>query len=509
MSDAGDEFFETFESIHLSDFPTPTGLDDFFPDTAMRRELAAFAKEPMEERGHQDSTKPKYGEWSIHNVLGKGGMGRVYKADRELSLGSIAEPIVQVGALKIMNPKLMRKPESAAQFMNEMKHLNLLESPYVASFLDAGVDDSAPWYASKFIPGHELAKEIRTNGPLSEPLWMELAGNLIRAVRDAHRKGIVHRDIKPGNVIYMTGDRTFVLVDFGLAIVNSALGAKTVGFAEGTPFYMAREQYAGYFDKGTDIFALGLTLYMALTGKNPAEPANLPKRELSIAEKIVLGVEALEDWDIDWTDVSENHRRFLDPMLDLELDYRPDIEACFERLIEWQETGTCPNEGDGYSSNVVGADPGGFNQGPPDIMAYETFESEMLYQAMSSYENMSESHKSTPADWDGFEEELALLFEIRGVKGSSMAIVNQNGENLVIKFDRTRGYEVLVTLEGSKAIAFNSDLVDAGWLRRAGDALEMRVSGTNLNNMVGRTLALVLRTIRDDLKLNLEQIKVF
>lgn len=509
MAETGEEFFDEFEGTYLNDFPTLTGLDEFVPDTALRRELEDFAHERPAASGNSEVAKPKYGNWSIHDILGKGGMGRVYKAGRELGFGSIAEPIIQVGALKIMNPKLMRKPDSAIQFMNEMKHLNRLESPFVASFLDAGIDESAPWYASKFIPGHELAKEIKARGPLSEALWMDLAGNLLRAVRDAHRKGIVHRDIKPSNVIYMTDDRTFVLVDFGLAIVNSALGSKTIGFAEGTPFYMAPEQYEGHFDQSTDVFALGLTLLIALTGTNPAEPAGIRKNLLSDAEKFVLAVEAIRDMSIDWSSVSDNHKRFLEPMLHLDPARRPDIETCFETLLEWQETGICPTDFGDFPDDLMGADFEGFYQAPRDHLPDEYLVGEMLSRDIHFFEEIQELRAAEPSDWDGFAEELSLLFDIRGVKGSSMALVNQNGENLVMKFDRTRGYEVLVTLEGSKAVSFNSALVEAGWLRRTGNSLEMRVSGTNLNNMVSRTLALVLRTIREDLKLDLDRLKVF
>lgn len=517
-----EEFSSHFESTYVTNFEF--GSDEDF-DGLNGAELLELL------RRQADGENPKsFGEWRVLQSLGKGAMGLVYKAARDRDLQQFGKVLQQLSALKIINPAFLARDGYAEKFVKEISHLNKVDSPFVAAFVDAGIQDNAPWYAARFVEGSNLEQVLKAKNKLSLFDWRELTGNMLRALRTAHAVGVVHRDIKPSNIVYSDASGSFTLVDFGLAIISDSIGSKTIGHVEGTPFYMAPEQYMGKFDKRSDVFSLGVTLFEALAGFNPIIGRDELGGDINMGNAVLKGMEATNNLHIDWSVLKDDEAQFLKPMLARSINKRPTAQQCFDAFQEWVNSGVCPDYGwrPRPQSDIVHAarmpesdfDEPGFNQAAPEFRELATdftLNSMMRINSLESadeppeksYEDEAETLAKRNESWRTFEQDLQLLFDVRGVKNSSMAIVNKNGESLALAFTRTRGYEVLVTVSGSKAIAFNQQLLSAGWLRRGDSNLEMRVSGTNLNNMVTRTRDLVVRTIREDLQLDLNRIRIF
>ena len=517
-----EEFSSQFESDYVTNFVFDSN-DDFG---------GLNGSELLELLCRQaDGANPKsFGEWRVLQALGKGAMGLVYKAARDRDLLQFGKVIQQLSALKVINPAYLSRDGYAERFVKEIGHLNKVDSPFVAAFVDAGIQDDAPWYAARFVEGNNLEEILARREKLSAGDWRELASNMLRALRTAHSVGVVHRDIKPSNIVYSDASGSFTLVDFGLAIISDSIGSKTIGHVEGTAFYMALEQYLGKFDKKSDVFSLGVTLFEAAAGFNPIIGRSKLDATINMGNAILKGMEATKDFYADWSALTEDQIRFLQPMLMTDVSKRPTVQECFEAFQTWMNDGACPD----YDwkpkpqSDIVHSarmpesdfDEQGFNQAATEFRELATdftLNSMMRINSLESgdeppeesFESEAEALATQNDSWRAFEQDLQLLFDVRGVKDSSMAIVNNNGESLALSFTRTRGYEVLVTVSGSKAIAFNQQLLSAGWLRRVDSNLEMRVSGTNLNNMVTRTRDLVVRTIREDLQLDLNRIRIF
>jgi serine/threonine protein kinase len=216
----------------------------------------------------------RIGNWELVDRLGQGGFGTVLKAQKTLVNGDI-----QLAAIKLINPSQMAKdPNAARRFAHEYEMMKRLDSPYVSRLLDSGQEPLAIgsevlpllWFATELIPGENLHDEISQHGILDKAQWLELAHDLLTAAAETHEKGVVHKDIKPSNI--MRHARRSILVDFGIGSYVSVEdpgdeGAYTLGFC-------APEQIDGKIDATdfgyeVDIFASGSTLVYAATGLMP------------------------------------------------------------------------------------------------------------------------------------------------------------------------------------------------------------------------------------------------
>jgi hypothetical protein len=191
--------------------------------------------------------------------LGAGGMGRVY-------LGS--SPGGRAVAVKVVHPELARDPEFMERFRREVEAASSVSGVYTAPVVGAGPDDSPPWLATAYVPGPSLADLVRGAGPLPEDAVWRLAGGLTEALQAIHGRGLVHRDLKPGNILIAAdGPR---VIDFGIsrALHEAAItGTRTT---MGTPAYMSPEQAGGgEISPASDVFALGSVLAFAATGTAP------------------------------------------------------------------------------------------------------------------------------------------------------------------------------------------------------------------------------------------------
>src|SRR6266545_6564112 len=203
--------------------------------------------------------------YRIIGLVGHGGMGDVYRAD-DLKLG---QPV----ALKFLPEKLASEPAWIERFYAEVRHARGVSHPNVCRVYDVGEIEGRHFLSMEYVDGEELASLLRRIGRLPPDKAVEIARELCAGLAAAHDKGVLHRDLKPGNVM-IDGRGRAKITDFGLAVgVEDDKGGVEVS---GTPAYMAPEQLAG---KGasiqSDIYALGLVLYEIFTGRKVFEAATL------------------------------------------------------------------------------------------------------------------------------------------------------------------------------------------------------------------------------------------
>jgi WD40 repeat protein len=201
--------------------------------------------------------------FEIQRELGRGGMGIVFEA-REVSLNRMV-------ALKVINAHPLVSEHLMARFQTEVEAIARLDHPGVARIFSSGCHEGLLYFWMELVPGGNLAFRLR-RGPLGVREAAELARQLALAVAHAHERGVLHRDLKPGNVL-LTREGVPKVSDFGLAkLLETDDGQTQTGTLLGTPTYMAPEQATGRthdVGRATDVWALGVILYECLTGKTP------------------------------------------------------------------------------------------------------------------------------------------------------------------------------------------------------------------------------------------------
>src|SRR5262249_46837178 len=208
------------------------------------------------------------GPFQILAPIGKGGMGTVYLARDVRS--------EQLQALKVLTPKKARESERLlARFRREMEMCQRVAHPHIAWTCDVGVCQGVYYIAMEYIPGKSLYRIVSGEGPMEVSRAARLFGEIAVALDHAHHQGLIHRDLKPSNVQVTPNDHA-KLLDLGLAIMQGEnVASREVvggqGYVVGTMDYIAPEQTedAAGVDPRSDIYALGSTLYFALTGRPP------------------------------------------------------------------------------------------------------------------------------------------------------------------------------------------------------------------------------------------------
>jgi hypothetical protein len=209
----------------------------------------------------------------LQSRLGAGGMGRVYLA---------SSPGGRAVAVKVVHPELARDPEFMRRFRREVEAAEAVSGVYTAPVVGAGPDDSPPWLATAYVPGPSLAELVAGAGPLPEAAVWRLAGGLVEALQAIHGRGLVHRDLKPGNILIAAdGPR---VIDFGISRALHGIALTATHTTMGTPAYMSPEQAESReIGPASDVFSLGSVLAFAATGKAPFDGGDM----MSVIYRIV------------------------------------------------------------------------------------------------------------------------------------------------------------------------------------------------------------------------------
>src|SRR5215204_6070254 len=212
--------------------------------------------------------------YELRTLVGSGGMADVYLAADEV-LGREA-------ALKLLKARYAENEEFVERFRREAKSAAALSSPYIVPIFDRGETDDGTYYITmEYLPGGTLKERITATGALRPQAAMEVALQVAKALQTAHVRGVVHRDIKPRNILLADSDHVKV-ADFGIARAADATTISQTGDILGSAKYMAPEQAAGErVGPASDLYSLGVVLYEMLTGRVPFEvetPADVPIR---------------------------------------------------------------------------------------------------------------------------------------------------------------------------------------------------------------------------------------
>jgi serine/threonine protein kinase len=205
------------------------------------------------------------GRYRLRWLLGRGGMGAVWLAEDEALHRPVAvKQLVLSGSATDEERRAAR-----ARLLREARLAARVDHSGTVRVYDVAEDTSDPWIVMEALPGRTLQAALRDQGPLPVGLVTTVGLCLLDALRSTHRAGIVHRDVKPGNVQLCGGPRV-VLTDFGIASTAGDGSGASTGRIVGSPAYMSPEQaVGGEFEPASDLFSLGATLYAAVEGRSP------------------------------------------------------------------------------------------------------------------------------------------------------------------------------------------------------------------------------------------------
>ena len=213
------------------------------------------------------------GRYQVIEELGKGGMGRVYKV--------FDEKIKEKVALKLLKPEISADAQSIERFSNELRLARKISHRHVCRMFDLGEDRGTHYITMEYVPGEDLKSILRMMGQMSPGKAVLVARQICEGLTEAHRLGVVHRDLKPQNIM-IDRDGNVRIMDFGIARSLRVKGLTGAGVVVGTPEYMSPEQIEGQdVDSRSDVYSLGIILYEMMTGHVPFEGETF----LSIAVK--------------------------------------------------------------------------------------------------------------------------------------------------------------------------------------------------------------------------------
>jgi serine/threonine protein kinase len=229
-------------------------------------------------RGDQLGRGSIVGGYRIDGQISRGGMGIVYRAT------NVA--LNRIYALKVLTPELAEDDRFRERFKREMRIAASLHHPNVVAIHYAGEHEGLLFFVMDFVSGSDLRDLLKDTGAIEPHRAVDLLAQFASALDAAHERGLVHRDVKPANILITVanGEEHSYLTDFGIAKrFDTVSGLTAQGAVVGTVDYMAPEQISGgRTDARTDIYALGCVFFQMLTGRVPYERENSARRSLPL-----------------------------------------------------------------------------------------------------------------------------------------------------------------------------------------------------------------------------------
>ncbi|HQQ78956.1 MAG TPA: serine/threonine-protein kinase [Thermoanaerobaculia bacterium] len=236
--------------------------------------------QPVDDRG-REVARLLEGRYEVLGLLGRGGFAAVYQV-RNLRLQRLE-------ALKVVAGTHEESSEFRQRFEQEARVAASLEHPSILKVYDFGHDAGMLWYSMPFVDGPTLKAELARRGTFDEEAAARMAVSLLDALEYSHGRGVIHRDIKPDNILLDRRDRPY-LMDFGIAKTDDSLVKTQTGMVLGSPAYISPEQLRGErLDGRTDVYSLGATLFQAVAGTVPFRSdrmADLAERLVSDAPRL-------------------------------------------------------------------------------------------------------------------------------------------------------------------------------------------------------------------------------
>ena len=233
------------------------------------------------------------GGWRINGRLGEGGFGTVF----------LAEKGAQKAAIKVIRKEFVAEDDARARLATEAKVLSSLSDPSIGKILDSDLFGELPWIATEFINGPTLEDKVKYEGPLEEIAWFNLAANIFHAIVSANELGIIHKDIKPSNIIL--GETGNKLIDFGIAHISGQTRTANFGDREGSTPYSSPEHFTIRTNPKMDVFSTASTLVFAGKGSSAWKGTN----DLQLMRSI-------NDDAPDFEGLTENQIDFLTPLFE-------------------------------------------------------------------------------------------------------------------------------------------------------------------------------------------------
>jgi hypothetical protein len=200
-----------------------------------------------------------FGDYRLLSLLGRGGMASVYKAERRGETVALKRPLAN----------FLGDPELMERFLREAEIGRTLNHPNIVRIVDRGRAEGVPYFAMELVPGETLQAFLRDFGTPEPRIAVSIVAQVAEALDFAHSKGVVHRDVKPSNIMHLP-DGTAKVMDFGIARSQRLDGLTVTGAFLGTPHYAAPETIEGRGSDGrSDLYSLGVVFYELLTGRKP------------------------------------------------------------------------------------------------------------------------------------------------------------------------------------------------------------------------------------------------
>jgi serine/threonine-protein kinase len=264
-----------------------------------------------DERPGHDAPTGRVGRFQIRDLIGQGATAKVFRAyDPEIN---------RTLAIKVLQPELSRNEDYRMRFLREARGAGVLSHPNIVTVFDVGEVEDQPYIAMELIDGQSLGELLKEKKTLPVENVVDIGIQLAQALDYAHKRGIVHRDVKPGNIMMVKGTNTIKVADFGICRIEGGdTTQKTqVGDVLGTPNYMSPEQVLGQkVDSRSDLFSAGVVLFQLLTGALPFEGDTFVSVAINIVKSDPLTLDKLRP------DLPLSLRRLVDRALKKQVDKR-------------------------------------------------------------------------------------------------------------------------------------------------------------------------------------------